>query len=204
MHSLDSHSNLIDDYYLSKIAWKLSYFSPSLKALFLHILALCKISDHAVTWFDDGADASPSQGNKDCPRVFFVSFGFMWEFASLTVAPSFSMAYCSGLTQHMIISQSSMFICLAYTWIELTFCEFHGMYVHLLVHFVINNVYLCFAVTAWLFGESGFILERSGIRLVSNCLWKPGLVLWASVSICFLLFLPLRVMLAYSHEHIGV
>lgn len=97
MRSLDSHSNLIDDYYLSKIAWKLSYFSPSLKALFLHILALCKISDHAVTWFDDGADASPSQGNKDCPRVFFVFFGFMWEFASLTVAPSFSVAYCSGL-----------------------------------------------------------------------------------------------------------
>lgn len=203
MHSLDSHSILIDDYYLSKIAWQLSYFSPSLQGLFLHILALCKISDHAVCGLMIVQTQVLLKVTKTVLEVFCF-LGFMWEFASLSVGPSFSMSYCSGLTQQMIISQSSMLICLTCTQIECTFCEFHLIHVNLLVHFVINNVYLCSVVTAWLFGESGFILERSGIRLVSNCLWKHGFILWVSVSTYFLLFLPLRVMLACSHEYIGV
>lgn len=170
MHSLDSHSTLID-YYLTKTAWQLRYFSLNLKGLFLHILALYKIFHHAIIWFDDGADASPSQGNKDCSDVVFLFLGFMREFASLSLGRSSSMSYCSGLTQQMGISQSSMLIHFLCTRIGHIYCEFHWIYAHPFY----NNVYVCFLCDR-MTGENGLILAKSEIGLVSNCLQKQRLV----------------------------
>jgi len=76
-------------------------------------------------------------------KLFSVFLGFMQQFAVLSVGHSSSPSYCSGLTQQITISPSSMLICFACTQIWYIYCEFHGIYAPPLVHFVINNLYLC-------------------------------------------------------------